>query len=105
MWIALCYCGLIAVAGITCRLDSWMSKTRLAVTAAVSSDIDARLSAAHEAAQQRLDHLQAQIDRLADSKADMVLLTQYTEQVGSGSNQVARAGQTVGTLGAAVVGC
>lgn len=71
-----------------------MSNTRLAVTSAVSTDIDARLAAAHEAAQQRLDHLQAQIDRLADGKADMLLLIQYTEQVGS-SSKIARAGQTL----------
>lgn len=71
----------LLLAGLSARLESRVASTRLSVAAALSGEVDSRLAAVQEGCQQRLQQLGQQLERLAGSKVDMLLLTQHTEQV------------------------
>lgn len=75
-----CTCCVL-LPGVVKQMESTLGSARVAITSKCNADFEARLTVVQDAQQQRIEVLQQQLDRLAEDKADMRLLTQYTQQV------------------------
>lgn len=95
-------------AGLFEQWEASLGSARAAIHSSCTTEIEARLSAAHASHQHRLDLLQQQLNRLAQEKADMRLLTQYTKQVGAQQHKSStreQYGPRAGGLFVLVVSC
>lgn len=67
--------------GLSRQLESSHSSAHAAIVSTCRADMNTHLDAARQEHQQQLQVLQKQLEKVSEDKADMRLLTQYTQQV------------------------